>query len=107
MLGQTQIEDLMDHSLSVAQVLAGLGRDREAIELAAAVRAAAAREGGMVLAADDDPVLRGLIPAARARLAPEEIASLERRGRTRSFDEVVHWVLTLAPTAQVQRPPGR
>lgn len=96
-LGPTQIEDTLTECLSVAQALAGLERDPEAIELLAAVRAAAERDGGIVLPADDDPMLRGLFSSMRSRLAPEEVAALERRGRERSLDETVAWVLSLSP----------
>jgi predicted ATPase len=92
-----QLHNMLLQCLCIACSLAGLGRDAEAIEVMAAVDAAAARDGAMVIAEDAFPQGRGLLPAARARLGDEAVAAACERGARRDLDDLLEWALSMAP----------
>jgi hypothetical protein len=89
----TQLHNVLLQCLCMATALAGLGRDREAVELLEAVQAAGEREG--IELPDELSMAPQLVADARARLGREACAQARRRGRERDVDDIVSWALSL------------
>jgi predicted ATPase/class 3 adenylate cyclase len=97
-LGGTQLDNQLLQVYGVATALAGLGRDREALEMLAAARGVAEREGGMDLRDDVLPEGAEALRAARLRLG-EGAAEAAGRGPALDLAALVSWALSLADPA--------
>lgn len=83
-----------------AAALAGLGRDREAVELFAATQHAAAHEFGMREPARYNGVdVDSYMAAAAARLGPSEWARRSALGTRHTYAETIAWATRLAEPA--------
>jgi predicted ATPase/class 3 adenylate cyclase len=91
----TQLHNVLLQCHCMATALAGLGRDREAVELIEATQAVGEREG--IDLPDELSIAPQLLAGARARLGQEACAQARRRGRERErdVDDIVSWALSL------------
>jgi hypothetical protein len=93
---RTQTHNALLECYGIACSLIGLGAEAEAIEMMAAVEAAAERGDIAMIREDTTPGQAARFVAARQRLGEEGVAEARRRGRRRDVEDAIAWALELA-----------
>ena len=93
----TDTHNMLLQCVGIVMALSGLGRDAEAVELHTAIAATMPPHSAILLATDLYPGGDEAIERSRARLGGRAVAEAERRGNSRTVEDIEEWVVSMAP----------
>jgi predicted ATPase len=95
----TDTHNVLLQCVGIVVALSGLNRDAEAVELNAAVAATMPPHSALLGVADLYPDGPELLERSRERLGPSAVAEAERRGASRTVEDIEAWVVSMAPAS--------